>query len=72
MRIVHVCHAYYPSIGGNQFHMRELSEGLVQLGEDVTVLTTTVIHNEQLYTRQGCHERTRSAACRATDAYPGS
>ncbi len=40
MRILHVCPAYYPSFGGAETHVRELSERLAQKGHDVTVFTT--------------------------------
>jgi glycosyltransferase involved in cell wall biosynthesis len=40
MRILHVCPAYYPSLGGAETHVRELSERLVRKGHDVTVFTT--------------------------------
>jgi glycosyltransferase involved in cell wall biosynthesis len=40
MRILHVCPAYYPSLGGAETHIRELSERLVRKGHDVTVFTT--------------------------------
>ena len=40
MRILHVCPAYYPSLGGAETHIRELSERLARKGHDVTVFTT--------------------------------
>ena len=39
MRIVHVAPYYYPSVGGGELHLKALSEGLVQRGHQVTVLT---------------------------------
>ena len=40
MKILHTVEFYYPSIGGAQEVMRQISERLVQLGHDVTVATT--------------------------------
>src|SRR5262249_10194550 len=40
MRILHICPAYYPSLGGAETHVRELSERLAWKGHDVTVFTT--------------------------------
>lgn len=40
MRILHTVEFYYPSKGGSQEVVRQLSERLVKLGHDVTVATT--------------------------------
>jgi glycosyltransferase involved in cell wall biosynthesis len=40
MRILHVGPLYYPVLGGAELHLREISEGLVRNGHQVTVLTT--------------------------------
>ncbi len=40
MKILHTVSSYYPSIGGMQEVVRELSERLVRLGHDVTVMTS--------------------------------
>lgn len=39
MRIVFISSAFYPSIGGVETHVLELSKALVRLGHEVTVLT---------------------------------
>jgi glycosyltransferase involved in cell wall biosynthesis len=41
MRILQIYKDYYPVLGGIENHMRELSEGLVRRGHDVTVLVTS-------------------------------
>lgn len=40
MKILHTVELYYPSVGGSQEVVRQLSERLVRLGHDVTVATT--------------------------------
>ena len=40
VKILQVCHEYYPHIGGVETHVKEISERLVAKGYDVTVLTT--------------------------------
>lgn len=40
MKILHTVESYYPSIGGAQEVVRQLSERLVKLGHDVTVATS--------------------------------
>lgn len=41
MKIVHVCHLYYPSKGGIQTYFKNVSERLVRdYGDEVTVVTT--------------------------------
>lgn len=51
MKILHTVEFYYPSVGGAQEVVRQLSERLVKLGHDVTVATTKLperkshIHN---------------------------
>lgn len=39
MRILHVTPHYYPSLGGSDVHIKELSERLARRGHEVTVLT---------------------------------
>jgi 1,2-diacylglycerol 3-alpha-glucosyltransferase len=39
MRIVQVASSYHPRIGGIETHVRRLAQGLVQAGEQVTVIT---------------------------------
>jgi len=51
MRVLHVVHAYPPSIGGSQWLMKNLSEQLVsRYGDEVTVFTTTA-YNLELFWR---------------------
>ena len=51
MKILHAVEYYYPSIGGAQEVVRQISERLVKLGHDVTVATTklpdrkSTVHN---------------------------
>jgi len=40
MKIAQVCHRYYPTIGGIQTHVKEISQRLVKKGFEVEVLTT--------------------------------
>ena len=40
MKILHTVEFYYPSVGGAQEVVRQISERLVKLGHDVTVATT--------------------------------
>jgi len=42
MKIIHVSPTYAPVLGGSELHAKELSEGLVARGHDVTVLTANV------------------------------
>lgn len=40
MNLLHLCHGYYPALGGTEHLIREVSERLVHdFGDDVTVLT---------------------------------
>lgn len=48
MRILHVSHLYYPSIGGNQTQNQGLSETLAACGEEVTVFTANALLPKQL------------------------
>lgn len=49
MKIVHVSPTYAPVLGGAESHMKELSEGLVSRGHDVTVLTVNARNSWDLY-----------------------
>jgi glycosyltransferase involved in cell wall biosynthesis len=49
MKILHVSHLYYPSIGGNQLHNQLMSEKLAQLNEDVTVFTAHAFKVEHFF-----------------------
>lgn len=41
MKILHVSPLYYPAVGGMENVFKNVSEGMVRRGEDVTVFTTT-------------------------------
>ncbi len=43
MKIVHIVQLYHPSIGGNQAHVKSLSEHLVHAGDEVIVYTANAI-----------------------------
>jgi glycosyltransferase involved in cell wall biosynthesis len=46
MKILHLVHNYYPSMGGAQLVFQKLSEGFVsRFGDEVTVLTTNAIRS---------------------------
>ncbi len=53
MRILHISHLYHPSIGGNQIHLKKLSEHLTRKGEDVTVFTAKALTINQLRNPNG-------------------
>ena len=54
MRILHVVHAYPPSMGGSQWLIKNLSEQLVsQFGDDVTVFTTNAVDTSTFAGRSG-------------------
>ncbi len=40
MRILHVCHDYWPAVGGSELLLKEVSERLVGWGEEVRVFTS--------------------------------
>src|SRR5438105_3107711 len=52
MKILHTVEFYYPSVGGAQEVVRQLSEHMVRMGHDVTVATTKLparernVHND--------------------------
>jgi len=49
MRILHVSPMYYPALGGAELHLKELSEGLVSRGHEVTVVTANVSDHANLW-----------------------
>ncbi len=50
MKILHVVHGYYPSIGGAQWLAKNLAEQLVsRYGDDVTVFTTVAYNMEHFW-----------------------
>lgn len=51
MKIIHVCPLFYPSIGGNQIHVQQLSEKLSTLGDKVHVMTARVSDRPYFMTR---------------------
>lgn len=53
MKIVHISPTYAPVLGGAELHVKELSEGLVSRGHDVTVLTTNARNSTDLF--RGIH-----------------
>jgi glycosyltransferase involved in cell wall biosynthesis len=42
MRILHLTPLYWPSLGGGEVHVKEVSEGLAARGHQVTILTTNI------------------------------
>lgn len=40
MRILHICHDYWPAVGGSELLLKEVSERLVAWGEEVSILTS--------------------------------
>lgn len=48
MKILQVTQRFPPSIGGSQYHVYRISKELVELGHDVTVVTTTSMHNKDI------------------------
>ncbi|MBK8277173.1 MAG: glycosyltransferase family 4 protein [Nitrospira sp.] len=55
MKILHVSPTYAPVLGGAELHVKELSEGLVSRGHDVTVLTANARNSTDLF--RGIHGR---------------
>lgn len=49
MRILHAVEYYYPSVGGVQGVVRQLSERLVKLGHTVTILTSSNVDRKDKY-----------------------
>lgn len=48
MKILHVCHNYYPSVGGPQYSMKHISEKLVEYyGDTVEVCTTDSLYGPE-------------------------
>ncbi len=47
MKILHVSHQYFPSIGGNQYHNQLMSEKLAELNEEAHVFTSHTLHMEE-------------------------
>ena len=53
MKIIHISPTYAPVLGGAELHLKELSEGLVSRGHDVTVLTANARNSTDLF--RGIH-----------------
>lgn len=49
MKIVHISPTYAPVLGGAELHVKELSEGLVSRGHDVTVLAANARNSTDLF-----------------------
>mgnify|MGYP001599773116 CR=1 FL=1 len=49
MKIVHISPLYYPCIGGAEFHLKEVCEGLAKRGHDITVLTSNIRRSSDLW-----------------------
>ena len=49
MKILHVCHNYFPSVGGPQYTMQHVSEALARdYGDDVSVCTTNALYGPEM------------------------
>jgi glycogen(starch) synthase len=48
MRILHLGQLYYPAVGGAEIHLKELSERIAAMGEDVLVMTSHASNGESL------------------------
>lgn len=70
MKILHTVEFYYPSIGGSQEAVRQLSERLVEAGHDVTVATSLL--PERVSDRHhGVHIRSFNISGNAVRGYTG-
>jgi glycosyltransferase involved in cell wall biosynthesis len=49
MKILHVCQRYWPSVGGSEKYIQEISERFVRLGHEVTVFTTDALDLEAFW-----------------------
>ncbi|MDD5556472.1 MAG: glycosyltransferase family 4 protein [bacterium] len=60
MRILYVCHQYWPFLCGSGIFFQEMGERLVREGHEVAVLTTDALHFERFVSRRGARaDRTR-------------
>jgi len=46
VRVLHVCHDYWPAVGGSELLIKEVSERLVECGEEVSVFTSNALSTE--------------------------
>lgn len=49
MKIIHVSPMYYPTLGGAELHLKEVSEELAARGHEITVLTTNALNPWDLW-----------------------
>jgi glycogen synthase len=52
VNVLHVCHRYWPGVGGSERYVQEISERLVREGHTVTVFTTDA-YDVELFWRPG-------------------
>ena len=55
MRFLHLIQRYHPAVGGSEWYIKMLSEGLVQQGHSVEVLTTTALEVDSLWRSDRAH-----------------
>mgnify|MGYP001070293453 CR=1 FL=1 len=70
MRILHTVEFYYPSVGGAQEVVKQISEGLVRRGHDVTVATAR-LPNRSAATINGVHIEEFSISGNAVRGFRG-
>jgi glycosyltransferase involved in cell wall biosynthesis len=71
VKILHTVEFYYPSVGGAQEVVRQLSERLVKLGHDVTVATTRLPERQTL-SHNGVKIKQFDVSGRAATGYSGA
>ncbi len=70
LRIVHAVESYYPSVGGMQEVVRQLSERLVAMGHEVTLVTSK--HPDRNFTtHKGVHIREFEISGNMVEGYKG-
>src|SRR5258708_22732242 len=65
MKILHVSQRYWPSVGGSEQYIQEVSERLVEHGHDVTVFTTDALDMEAFW------DPSKSRAAPSTETHRG-
>lgn len=53
MKILYLCHQYWPFLCGSGIFFQEMAERLVREGHEVTVFTTDALHFERFVSRRG-------------------
>jgi glycosyltransferase involved in cell wall biosynthesis len=53
MRILYLCHQYWPALCGSGIFFQEMAERLAREGHEVTVFTTDALHFERFLRRNG-------------------